>query len=414
MRTRIQNSHKLKQLTEEKKIIIQIRESKMDHEPMQSPPVVAATPIPYFGDAPPVAMPIPSEGFGPAERRGVTEYQIQSLIEQGYSRGLAKMLGDSLDVFPLRIWIVDNSGSMSHNDGHRFVETSSSSNVKVVRCTRWKEIQETVEYHARMAALLKAPTIFRLLNDPGRIVGPQIFGVADKGDHLIDSELQLALSTITNAGPTGGTPLCRHIVEIRDQIASMAPQLQAEGRKVAIIIATDGMPTDAHSYGGKGSFVNVLKTLEGLPIWIVIRLCTDDDSIVNYYNELDSQLEFSVEVLDDFIEEAKEVYKKNKWLTYTLPLHRCREMGIHHRLFDLLDERTLTISEMEQYCKLILNSQSDELPDPAVDLDKFCSSIKRMVKKEKKQWNAIKNHATDIIDEDKIDDVYGEHFCTIL
>merc|ERR1712038_1817152 len=113
-----------------KKIRIQIRESKMDHEPMQSPPVVAATPIPYLGDAPPVAMPVPSDGIGPEVRKGVTEYQIQSLIEQGYSRGLAKMLGDSLDVFPLRIWIVDNSGSMSHNDGHRFVETSSSSDLK--------------------------------------------------------------------------------------------------------------------------------------------------------------------------------------------------------------------------------------------------------------------------------------------
>ena len=378
----------------------------------QSPPIATATTIPYPGDEPPVAIPVPSEGMESEVRKGVTEDQIQTLIEQGYSRGLAKMLGESLDVFSLRVWIVDNSGSMSHNDGHRFVATSSSSSIKVVKCTRWKEIQETVEYHARMAALLKAPTIFRLLNDPGRIIGPQIFGIADKGDHLIDSDLQLALSTITNASPTGGTPLCRHVAEIREQIAIMAPQLQAEGRKVAIIIATDGMPTDTSGYGG--SFVNALKTLEGLPIWIVIRLCTDDNQIVNFYNDLDSQLEFSVEVLDDFIEEAKEVHKKNKWLTYTLPLHRCREMGIHHRLFDLLDERTLTLSEMEQFCKLILNSQIDELPDPAVDLDKFCSSIKQMVKKERKQWNAVKNHATDIIDEDKIDHVYGEHSCTIL
>ena len=378
----------------------------------QSPAIASVTPMPYPSDETPVAMPVPSDGMESDVKNGVTEDQIQSLLEQGYSRGLAQMLGESLDVFPLRVWIVDNSGSMSLNDGHRFVSTSSSSNIKVVQCTRWKEIQETVEYHARMAALMKAPTIFRLLNDPGRIVGPQIFGVADKGDHLIDSDLQLALSTISNASPTGGTPLCRHVAEIREQIAIMAPQLQAEGRKVAITIATDGVPTDTSSYGG--NFVNVLKTLEGLPIWIVIRLCTDDSKIVKYYNDLDSQLEFSVEVLDDFIQEAKEVHKKNKWLTYTLPLHRCREMGIHHRVFDLLDERTLTLSEMGQYWELILNSQLNELPDPAVDLDKFCSGIKQMVKKEKKQWNAVKNHATDIIDHDKIDHEYGEHFCIIL
>ena len=66
--------------------------------------------------------------------------------------------------------------------------------------------------------------------------------------------------------------------------------------------------TDMSSYGG--NFVNVFKTLEGLPIWIVIRLCTDDSKIVKYYNDLNSQLEYSVLVLDNFIEEAKEVHMK--------------------------------------------------------------------------------------------------------
>ena len=51
---------------------------------------------------------------------------------------------------------------MSNTDGHRFVETSSSKNIKVVTCTRWAEIQETVLYHAEISALLQAPTVFRV------------------------------------------------------------------------------------------------------------------------------------------------------------------------------------------------------------------------------------------------------------
>jgi len=347
-----------------------------------------------------------NEPVAPAARsENISEEQIRQLEQQGYTRGLAKAIGNNNDMFALRIWIVDNSGSMAHNDGHRFIETAKSSDVKVVSCTRWREIQETVEYHVRMAALLKAPTVFRLLNNPGGRVGPQIFGVADKGDHLIDSDLQVALSTITNAQPSGVTPLCRHIYEIQQQISTMAPQLQAEGRKIAVIIATDGLPTDEGGYGGvskQNEFTTALRSLEGLPVWIVIRLCTDEDSVVNFYNDLDSQLELSIEVLDDFIGEATEVHGFNRWLNYSLVLHRCREMGFHDRLFDLLDERKLTKGELRDFCILMLGrDQFDGVADPEESFDSFATAITRMVKKEKKQWNPVKKHSTHILDINK-------------
>ena len=58
-------------------------------------------------------------------------------------------------------------------------------------------------------------------------------------------------------------------------------------------------------------FVQAIRLLEGLPIWIVIRLCTDDDDVVNFYNDLDEQIELSLEVLDDYVGEAQEVYEFN-------------------------------------------------------------------------------------------------------
>ena len=364
---------------------------------------------------------VPTQGVTPQfslsclSKDGLSEYQINQLIKQGFTRGLARAVGESIDVFPLRVWIVDNSGSMSHNDGNRFIETSNTSDVKVVQCTRWKEIQETVEYHARMAALLKAPTIFRMLNNPGLRVGPQIFGVADKGEHLIDSDLQVALTTIANASPSGVTPLCRHIYEIREQILLLAPRLNAEGRKVSIIIATDGLPTDENGYGGssrKEEFTSALRSLEGLPVWIVIRLCTDEENVVDFYNDLDSQLELSLEVLDDFMGEAQEVYSSNKWLNYSLPLHRCREMGFHHRLFDLLDERKFTKGELRDFCILMLGKdQFDGVTDPEENFRQFATQVEKMIKKEKKPWNPIKRRVTPIIDCDKFQDSGG---CTIM
>lgn len=48
------------------------------------------------------------------------------------------------------------------------------------------------------------------------------------------------------------------------------------------------------------------------------RLSTSDEKIVQYWNEIDSRLEYlELEVLDDVFGEADEVTKKNPWLTYT-------------------------------------------------------------------------------------------------
>lgn len=59
-------------------------------------------------------------------------------------------------------------------------------------------------------------------------------------------------------------------------------------------------------------------------VWVVIRLCTDEQPVVDFYNALDSVLELPLEVLDDHLNEAKECHQFNSWLNYALPLHRCK------------------------------------------------------------------------------------------
>ena len=198
----------------------------------------------------------------------------------------------------------------------------------------------------------------------------------------------------------------------------MEASLRADGSKVAIILATDGLPTDGQGRSDvttKREFTEALRSLEGLPVWIVIRLCTDEDAVVDFYNELDDQLELSLEVIDDFTQEAREIYACNKWLNYALPLHRCREMGYYNRLFDLLDERSLSPDELRDFLFLLFGAENfDGVPDPQVDWKGFLKSITAIVNKEKKQWNPVTKKMAPWVDVKKLDKAYKKKGCTIM
>jgi len=174
----------------------------------------------------------------------MSNIEINAMREQGFTTGLARAMTQNNATFPLRIWVIDNSGSMNRPDGHRLVESATRKDVKVVSCTRWTEIQQTVDYHVQMAALLQAPTVFRLLNDPGRAVGPQQFSVCENGPDNLDHEVALAQSVMLNATPAGVTPLVAHSLGIRQNVLNLEPPLRQDGTKVANLLATDGVPTD--------------------------------------------------------------------------------------------------------------------------------------------------------------------------
>lgn len=340
-----------------------------------------------------------------------------TLKAQGFPSGLIDSMLVSTQVFPLRIWVVDNSGSMSTNDGHRIVQDKHKNAVKFVDCTRWAELLQTVDYHATLASLTKAPTVFRLLNDPSRAVGPQQFSVAERGEQLISEDLKIVRNTMNKTAPSGLTPLSQHIREIRSNIKAMLPQLQSSGQKVAIILATDGLPTDEHGRGGAAArreFEKELRSLVGLPVWIVVRLCTDEDSVVDYYNNLDSQLELELDILDDWVAEGMEVFQFNPWLTYGLCLHRMREMGFHHRLFDLLDERRFTLDEVREFLVLLLGPGAlDGAPDPNLNLEGFLRQVRNAVGSEDMQWNPVWKRMTPWVDVRKLKRCYSKG-CVVM
>ncbi len=84
--------------------------------------------------------------------------------------------------------------------------------------------------------------------------------------------------------PRDRTPLAQTTERIVDKVMDLAPSLLACGEKACVVIATDGKPTD-----GEDAFQRAVERLLKLPVFLVFRLCTNDEDVIDYYNELDAQ-----------------------------------------------------------------------------------------------------------------------------
>ncbi len=194
---------------------------------------------------------------------------------------------------------------------------------------------DSVKFMAGLAHAAKAPTEFRFLNNGV----PYLIGADANSKANFDRMLEL----IEDQGASGATPLCGHITSVVEQIRGIEAQLRSDGKKVAVIIQTDGVATD-------GDLKEVIKAFQALPVWLVVRLCTNEAEVVSYWSNIDRELELNMDILDDFESEGNEVFAKNPWLSYAYPLHQLREFGANIRELDLLDEETLTPEQVKIVC----------------------------------------------------------------
>lgn len=273
--------------------------------------------------------------------------------------GLARQLISTSSFYPIRFWIVDNSGSMDSPDGQRLV-VDGSGGTSIISATRWQELASTVTTVAAVSHSVGARTEFYQLNPSS--VRPLVISGTCEGD------VAKVSAAIQDMEARGTTPLTSVVERIIAAIEPSVDRFVAKGEQICIVIATDGLPDN------NKAFKKALARLLSLPVWIVVRLCTDEKPVVDYYNHLDRQLdEAALEVLDDILGESQKVGQANRWLTYGPPLHLAREFGLRDRLFDKINERPLLPTEVKTFCELLLGCAP--LPEPELELKAFLAAV---------------------------------------
>jgi len=234
--------------------------------------------------------------------------------------------------------------------------------------------------HAQWNATIGTPCEFVLLNPgPGPVQEGRDFVRINRGSEPVASSLESLRRMLDGTQPGGVTPLRDRLEEIYRRIQAQQMELANNGQRVVLVIATDGLPTSSSSGTStavhKQQLVEILNRLGfELSVFLVVRLCTDDDDVVEYYNKVDEELELPLEVIDDLQSEAKEIRNQgNRWLTYSPMLHKIREGGTFVKLLDVLDERRLTPTEVSVFVQLLLRREQDEpMPRGAED---FCRAL---------------------------------------
>jgi len=168
---------------------------------------------------------------------------------------------------------------------------------------------------------------------------------------------------LRNNSPRGVTPLTERLEEIFLRVKKEANALRERRQMVFITIATDGLPTSSTSGDSKPidqqRLIDQMRCLcSALPIQLVIRLCTDDKKTIDFYNGIDEELEFPLDILDDIASEAQEVARghRNNWFAYSPLLHRVREAGTLCKVLDSIDEKTLNAQEIRYLAELLSGS----------------------------------------------------------
>merc|ERR1712136_378128 len=231
----------------------------------------------------------------------------------------------------LRVYLLDNSGSMNIGDGS--ILTKAQGQIKKQPATRWEELIDLARCHGEWNGALAVPSEFVLLNSPSprsAVQGRDYFAITGEGWREQVASMTAALR---RTSPSGSTPLGERLEDIRVRLRN---RVALPGRRVNLTIVTDGVPDNRTLL-----VQSIRRIMAELPVRLVIRLCTDDDSVVKFYNDLDKDVEMPLDVIDDFLGEV-------------------REAGARLPVLDFLDERRLTPMEAAFLSQLLLQREGQE------------------------------------------------------
>ncbi|KAI9335961.1 hypothetical protein BDR26DRAFT_920296 [Obelidium mucronatum] len=184
--------------------------------------------------------------------------------------------------------IADDSGSMSTKSTNGL--TAADPFAKTA--TRWDELKQTVAMVSDVATTLDEDGIdvFFLNRPPIRnITGPSV-------------DLDKAFMV----PPRGYTPIARVLRQVLAEKWHCQPV--GERKKLLVLIATDGQPTDDQGNIDKHGLKRALEQERGRPgdIPVAFLVCTDDDHEIEYLNEWDNSIR-DLDVVDDYYTERRQI-----------------------------------------------------------------------------------------------------------
>lgn len=194
--------------------------------------------------------------------------------------------------------------------------------------TRWDELKHIVSIVVDLASTLDPDGI-----DIYFLNRPPLLHVSNS------SQLDETFAKL----PHGSTPLVRTLHEVLNLRRS-----QTTERKLLILIATDGLPTDEHGRNDLQNLETILRN-NRYPsterIYITFLACTNDLQSVGYLNRFDKQIPF-VDVLDDYQSERAEVLRvQGKHFPFSYGDYVVKLlMGSIDQWFDQLDEKKVQVN----------------------------------------------------------------------
>jgi hypothetical protein len=157
--------------------------------------------------------------------------------------------------------------------------------------------------------------------------------------------LARALALLSEA-PRADSPICKAVSEVVTKMRAMEEGLRESGKKALLVILTDGASSD-------GDVVAALKPLEGMPVQIIIRVSTDDNVVIEYWNNVNTSIDINVLMLDEIEHEGVQIEEVNSWLTYGPALHRAREYGAALSFLDNVDYCQLSQEDIKSTVQML-------------------------------------------------------------
>ncbi|KAJ3044286.1 hypothetical protein HDV00_002606 [Rhizophlyctis rosea] len=212
--------------------------------------------------------------------------RFRNLVQQHeISLPMARKLR-ALEAFDIVV-IADDSGSMTSPC------TVPGQDPFAPRITRWDELKSVIKTVVDIGTTLDDDGIdLYFLNRPHI--------------HNVTSADQVARAFANP--PHGYTPIARTLRQVLRDKAGLG--VGENTKKLLIVIATDGEPTDEVGTVDKATLYNVLM-YERRPIQnihVAFVACTDDDATMAYLNEWDNIIQ-NLDVVDDYYSERSEILR---------------------------------------------------------------------------------------------------------